>query len=116
MIGGDVAKKVDYAYCSFEKQLPIDGCYAGTQTRGLKDGEAYAYLLIVLALEHFSPAISDAKEFMGQLRLVSFDKSLHETSQSQTVSTKMFLKPSLQSPWRTRKNQIPNMLYEQDKQ
>ena len=44
MIGGDVAKKVDYACCSFEKQLPIDGCYAGTQTRGLKDGEAYAYL------------------------------------------------------------------------
>ena len=62
MIGGDVAKKVDYACCSFEKQLPIDGCYAGTQTRGLKDGEAYAYLLIVLALEHFSPIISDARD------------------------------------------------------
>ena len=62
MISGDVAKKVDYAYCSFEKQLPIDGCYVGTWTRGLKDGDAYAYLLIVLALEHYGLTISDAKD------------------------------------------------------
>ena len=41
MISGDVTKKVDHAYCSFEKQLPIDGCYVRIWTQGLKYGDAY---------------------------------------------------------------------------